>query len=247
MEADHGFLSLALPGGRIVSGNPGHILSELHGLILRDAIESEAGAPFLHCATIVGPWGRAALIGAKGSGQATLALHLLANGHAVEGDEHLVVAGDVIARPRTLRVKQGSLALVPALRERIARSPSIQAWDGALIHAVDPSIAGTPWRIERGRLDALVFVEPNHGGRSVMTPMGTEPAFRLLMAHSLLSPRGIAAATARLRNLALSVPAFRLSLGDLAGARRHLELSARFRANDPESLRNPEVEVAPPR
>jgi hypothetical protein len=223
LQARHGFHVLELPDGSQAAGTPLQIIAEVHGLILRDVLESEPDAPLVHCATIVGPFGRAALIGAKSNGKTTLALHLVGKGFAVEGDEHLMVGDLVVARPRTLRVKQGSFKLVPALAGRIANCPSITTWDGVSVHAVDPAIAGRPWRIERGRLDHLVFVEANHGGRSVMTPIDREAAFRLLVSQSLMPPRGVAAAVGRLRHLATTLPAFRLWLGDLDGAERHLK------------------------
>jgi hypothetical protein len=218
-----GFHSLVLPGGRRAAGTSLHLLGVLHRLIFLDALQSEPGSPLVHGATIVGPWGRALLVGAKASGKTTLALHLLSCGHRVEGDEHLVIGGDaVMARPRTLRVKRGSLDLVPDLAEAIRRCPFIRNWDGATIHAVDPSIAGLPWRIERGRLDHLVFLDANHGGRSVMTPIPRNLAFKLLLDQSLLPRSGVSAAVAALRRLAMSAGVFRLSLGDLEGARWHL-------------------------
>jgi hypothetical protein len=118
-------------------------------------------------------------------------------------------------------VKPGSLPLLPDLREAILGSPVLPDEFGNFVHAVDPSIAGRPWRIRPGQVHHLVFLEPNHGGGSSLSPLGPDEAFARLMADSLLSERPLVS-VARLRRLACEVPASRLMLGDLARAEDHL-------------------------
>lgn len=223
VEREYGFLSLMLPSGKRVAGTAIHLITKLHSLIMADVLRTEPGAAFLHCSTIVGPRGRAALIGAKGTGKTTLALKLAAAGHLVEGDEHLVIGEDVVARPRTMRVKQGSLLALPEWANDISRLPFIENWDGGRIYSVNPTIFGTPWRIARGALDRLIFIEANHGGRSVIRPVSPDDAFRQLLPHVMMPSHGIAKAASRLRQLCHTLPAYRLALGDLAGAQHHLE------------------------
>ncbi len=223
VEYTAGFLRLRMPDGSLAEGTAAHVITRLHGLILTDVIDGEPGVPLIHGATLVGGGRRFLLVGTKGGGKSTLALYLLAQGFAVEGDEHLVIRdAGVIARPRTMRVKSGSLPLVPTLAAAVAASPCIQNWDGTPIFSVDPSVAGRPWRIGEGRLDCLVFLEPNHGGRSVMGRLPKNEAFRRLMDEALVSPRGIGAGVARLRGLVAATATVRLQLGDLPGAARHL-------------------------
>lgn len=223
VEPAHGLLKMVLPTGRLVEGGATHLLAALHAVIFNDVVDGEPGAPLVHGATVLSDRGRMVLVGSKATGKTTLTLHLIACGWRVEADEHLVIGADtVVARPRTLRVKPGALALVPALADAVRTCPSIASWDGLPIYAVAPSIGGLPWRIERGRLDHLVFLEANHGGRSMMRPVGPDEAFRRLLAESLLPPTGVAGAAGRLRALAASRPAWRLSVGDLDGAVRHL-------------------------
>ncbi len=227
IERRGGYLSIALPDGRTCEGTALHLLSRLHGLIWADICESEAGAPFVHCATVLGPWGRAILVGSKGTGKSTLALHLLSQGYGIEADEHLVVRETcVIARPRTLRIKAGALDQVPVLAERVGGCPSIRTWDGLPIYAVNPALGGHPWRIGAGRLDRLVFLDANHGGRSMISPLAATESLRRLTQQTVMPARGKAAAFGRLRQLVTTVPAFRLSLGDLPGAARELRALA---------------------
>jgi hypothetical protein len=221
----HGFYTATLPGRRLLQGTAERLMGELHGIVLNDVLSSEPGAPLVHGATVLGSWGRALLIGAKGTGKTTLTLRLVAEGARIEGDEHAVateVEGEIIARPRTMRVKDGSLNLVPELAGLVRAGPAIINWDGSRIYAVDPSVAGHPWRIAAGPLDHLVFLDANHGGRSVMRPMDRERAFRQLMRDVVLPATGVAAAVARLRSLVRSAEAHLLELGDLSNAVWHL-------------------------
>src|SRR5207253_2106365 len=129
----------------------------LHELMFWDHLQSHAAWAMIHGATVMVGGKRLLLIGDKGQGKSTLALYLLTRGHAVEGDEHLAVGNEtVFTRPRALRIKPGTLALMQGLPEAIYRAPRIETWDGLSVHAVDPSLFGRPWRIAEGRLDAAV-------------------------------------------------------------------------------------------
>jgi hypothetical protein len=224
VEEVAGFLRLRLPDEELVEGTADHALGKLHRLIFADVRNSEPDAPFIHGATVIGPSGnRLVLVGHKACGKTTLTLAAMARGYRVEGDEHIIVrGGEAIVRPRTLRVKPGSLAIVPEFADAAHSAPFIRTWDGSPIYALNPDVGGKPWRIEAGRIDQLVFLEANHGGRSVMSPIAKNESFGFLMAECILPPAGVVIAATRLRRLALDVPAYRLQIGDLPGALRHL-------------------------
>jgi hypothetical protein len=223
VERSYGFYRLALPDGGVVEGTAIHLLDIVHRLIFAHLDEEAPGAPLIHAASVRVGDVPILLIGAKASGKTTLVLHLLAKGHVVEGDEHVVVyEPDLFARPRTLRVKAGSLAFAPALAAQIRHAPSILDWNGCPIYAVSPSIGGRPWRIWAMRARHLVFLEPNHGGHTAAKPISTDHAFGLLMTRCLLPNTGRAEAAARLRRVAREAQSWEMSLGDLPGAERHL-------------------------
>ncbi|KQV08870.1 hypothetical protein [Devosia sp. Root105] len=218
-----GFLVATMPSGELVEGTPNHLVSAMHRIVLVDLIEGERHTPFIHGATVMIGSRRILLVGHKGSGKSTLALHLSLAGHDVEGDEHLVIReSEVVARPRTLRIKEGSLRLVPGLPEHIWEAPSINNWDGSVIRSISPTIGGRPWVIRPGNLDAVVLLVANHGGRSVARPITGKDAFGRLMTEVLLPQGGVAIAAGRLRRIAMEVPAYQLLLGDLATAEWHL-------------------------
>jgi hypothetical protein len=221
-EAD-GFCIVRMPNGRLVEGSPRYLTDALHQLIFTDIVESEPDAIFLHGATVLVQGKRVLLVGHKGCGKTTLTLHLLAHGFDIEGDEHLLVRQtDVVARPRTLRVKPGSLVLVPAIAEKAAQAPFVKDWDGTPIRAVSPAVAGANWTVHAGGLDAMIFLTANHGGRSVMDLLPVNQAFRRLMAEVVVWPANVSAAAGRLRALVGATLTGEMLLGDLASAEWHL-------------------------
>jgi len=226
--ARNGFLVAKLPNGHVAEGTPNHLVSVLHRLVMADLVAGDPATPFIHGATVVIEGRRLLLIGHKGCGKSTLALYLALCGHVVEGDEHLLIRADeVIARPRTMRVKDGSLALVPGLPSAVWNAPFLPNWDGTRIRSISPDIGGQPWVIRAGRLDAIVCLFANHGGSSVSRPLAGPHAFERLMREIVLPRSAIAAAAGRLRQLALSTPTYELLLGNLEAAEWHLRTLAR--------------------
>jgi energy-coupling factor transporter ATP-binding protein EcfA2 len=224
-----GFLAATMPSGAVIEGTASHLVGAMHRIAMGDLAESYAGAPFVHGATVVAGGRRLLVVGHKGCGKSTLALHLALAGHDVEGDEHLLIGErHVIARPRTLRVKEGSFALVGGLPASVLDSPSIINWDGTIIRAISPAVGGRPWVIRPGRLAGIVFLVANHGGRSAARPIRPDDAFGRLMREIMLPESGVAAATARLRRLVLEAPAYQLLLGNLETAEWHLRQIAKL-------------------
>lgn len=219
-----GFYRLPLPNGTVTEGTSDHCIDVLHALMISDLLTSHPGHPMIHGATVRICGKRLLVAGGKAAGKSTLALSLLARGHDVEGDEHLLILPDgVVARPRTLRIKPNTLTVIENLPPGIARSPVYRMWNGTSIHAVNPSIFGRPWRISHGRLDGILFAQANHGGRSHAAPISADEAFAGLVANTYFLKSGVAGMAGRLRGLAVQTPAYRLQLGDLDSAEWHLK------------------------
>lgn len=224
VERAHGFLMARLPDGSMAEGTANHILEALHRLTYWDIEQSHPNSPLIHGASIIIDGRRFLFVADKGTGKTTLSLFLLAAGFEVEGDEHVVLMSDaVIARPRPLRVKPGSLRVVPGLPEGVRALPMRSTWDGTCIYSVSPRLFGKSWTIRRGKVDAIVFVQANHGGRSVMKPVSPDVVFPALMRTVYFPRLSPLAETAMLRHLVATAPAYALRLGDLTGAKFHLE------------------------
>lgn len=209
------------------AGQPGttqHLLNRAHK-ILRDVMIAEVpDAPILHGASIVADGCRFILLADKSTGKTTSCLKYLTVGFRVEGDEHVVVLeADVIARARTLRIKQSSLGIVPELDTAIRASPFIKDWKGDLIYSMPPRTVDNEWRIEQGPAHCIVFLTGNHGGATMVRPMSSEMAFEQLLTMVYLPEVGRGAAIARLHRLSRQCRAVEMRIGDLGRAVWHLQ------------------------
>lgn len=207
-------------------GNPGtsdHLLHRAHQ-ILRDMVLAEVPeAPILHAASVVAGGCRFIFLADKSTGKTTTCLKCLEAGFRVEGDEHVVVLeADVMARARTLRVKQSSLGIVPQFDHMIRDCPAIRDWNGDLIYSVPPTPPGGEWRVEQGPAHCLVFLTANHGGATMVRPMSAELAFEQLLPMAYLPENGRGAAIARLHRLSRGCRAVEMRIGDLDRAIWHL-------------------------
>lgn len=220
----HGFVAAKLPTGALVEGSTMQLISMLHQLMIWDHLESHGDRPIVHGASVIVDGKRLLLIGDKGLGKSTLSLSLLAAGYDVEGDEHVAIGeASVVARPRSLRVKPGTLALLPWLPD-LSAAPSISTWDGVTVFAIAPSAFGRPWRIADGPLHAVVLLQPNWGGRSVAKRIDADQCFTALMANGHFGVgSSVLGLVGRFRALASRIPAFTLSVGDVGNAIWQLE------------------------
>ena len=141
----------------------------------------------------------------------------------MEGDEHVAVLDSPCWHGRAPCAS--SRAPSPWSRRcaiLILGLPFIADWDGRPIYSVEPSLPGQVWRIEEGPVQAIVFLDHNHGGHSVMTPLDREDAFRRSSARATCRKPAKPLPAARLRMLILGAGCYRLSLGDLDNAVWHL-------------------------
>jgi hypothetical protein len=165
---------------------------------------------------------RVLVAGPKGAGKTTLALRLLFDGHAVEGDERVYLRdGDAVALPRRFHCKPGVGELVPELAPLLPSLPTTTAWaDGSpqTIAAFDPTEAGLSWELRCGPVDACILLAPpatapDDAGPRV-DPLPTGAALPSLTEHLFdhpgLEAPAIASTVASLLRLA---PVFRLQRG----------------------------------
>jgi len=222
-ERSSGFLELRLPTGYLCEGTAGYLLGELHRYHMEETRREFPGCAMLHGGTVTTDEGHTVVIGAKGAGKTTFLLHLAAAGWNVPADEHIIINGaEGVPRPRTLRVKEGSLpVLSSAISDQIRSCPAIRDWAGLRVYAVPPDLFGGVWTIRSARIANVVFLDPNHGGRSDIRRMSLDEAFEIIFRDNVILPEaGKAKAFAELRNLLLGAKLWRFRNGDLDHAER---------------------------
>ncbi|MCX7304204.1 MAG: hypothetical protein NTV73_07680 [Hyphomicrobiales bacterium] len=229
VEPFDSFFRVAVPDRPVVEGSIDVVINRLFRLLGKWLAEEALGSPILHAAIATIEGRRFAFLGDKGFGKTSLMLGLIEQGFAVEGDEHIVVTQNgALTRPRRLHVKETSLDLVPALRDAIRSSPSETDWAGNRIYACAPSFWGAGWVIAEAPIHHLVFIEPNFGGSSILSPMSRDNAFARLLETTFMPSvkKGIAAV--RLRRLCFDAQTWRLQAGAIGQALRHLRIVAKL-------------------
>ena len=191
------------------------IVDFLHARLFAYALKERPRSGIIHAALLRRAGRRVLIAGSRGAGKTTLTLRLIQAGYEMEGDEHVFIDADgVIARPRACRVKMTALALLPDLAGIIEAAPRYEDVHGTRIFNVDPRAVGGPWRIEKGNVDCVIVLRPNHGGYSSLRPMAS-----MMVAQTLISEIGMrdvdrGASIGAVATLVGRARGFDLSLGD---------------------------------
>ncbi len=223
------FYRVALPGREPLEGSLYAILNSVFELVSSWLVEDARNMPVMHSATAEIEGRRFTFTGGKGFGKTTLMLKLIEQGVRIQGDENLIItAAGSIPRPRRLHVKEGSLDVVPSLFDAITSSPFTTDWAGNRVFACSPAMTGMPWQVTEGPLEHIVFVEPNFGGSSVISPVSRNEAFTRLLETVYMPATNRGAAAARLHVLCRDAKAWRLQAGDPDQAVRHLRKVAQL-------------------
>ncbi len=113
---------------------------------------------------------RTLILGHMKNGKTTLATRLLYSGHAVEGDEMVLVRnGLVFALPRAFHFRPDIGRLVPEVAGFVKDLPRGFAGP-AENFAFHPSEFGFDWAITVGPVDRVVWITGNHGGETSLEP-----------------------------------------------------------------------------
>lgn len=153
----------------------------------------QTGADFTHVHGGSGDFQgvRFIVVGERGSGKTTLMLRLLVDGFAVHGDELLFTdGGHAVAFPRRFRMKRGVLALVPGLAA-VAPALTVAETGAEAALLIDPADVNAPWDVRPSAVDAVFYLEPNHGGRSRVRPCRKHVMASWLMRQSRAPCHGI--------------------------------------------------------
>jgi energy-coupling factor transporter ATP-binding protein EcfA2 len=200
------------------------IIDFLHARLFSYALREQPRSGIIHAALLRRRGKRILIAGSRGSGKTTLTLRLAHIGYEMEGDEHVFIDNDgVIARPRAYRVKHTALALLPELAHGILAAPSYEDVRGSRIFNVDPTTVGGRWRIEKGSVDCVIVLRPNHGGYSSLRPMAPMMAAQAIISELGMRDLDRGASIGAVATLVGRARSFDLSLGDHDNAKTLIE------------------------
>ena len=158
------------------------VLFHLYGPIHLAATACMSGTVVLHAASLIANRRRILIIGPSGAGKTTLAVMALRAGWSVEGDELVYLTeGGALALPRRFHIKAEGLSNFPNWARRLRALPEMQG-DGRSIYAFDPTEFGYDWRIERGPVAGLVYLD-----RAGAIADGLSPCPKVEMVRHLIS------------------------------------------------------------
>lgn len=200
------------------------LVDHLHTRVFIHSFRQGPLPGILHAASLRRGGRRVLIAGSKGAGKTSLALRLVRAGYEIEGDEHVVLRdGGVIARPRGCRVKEPTLMLLPEFAEAIRSAPAYVDVRGWKLFNVAPATIGGSWRIEKGGVDRLIVLHPNHGGYSSIRVLSPTMAAQMLISELRTQAGDRGSAVAAVAALVSRAKAFDLSLGDYDSAVRCID------------------------
>jgi hypothetical protein len=131
----------------------------------QEAFTALRGATLLRAAVGLVSGRRVLILGEPRSGVTALCVRLLQGGAGMEGDALCVVTdGEVTAFPRAFHLRNGIERVLPDLAPQLDGLPRLEGQAGDRIWAWRPDRAGFGWEVRQAPVDAVVVVEPNHGG-----------------------------------------------------------------------------------
>jgi hypothetical protein len=191
------------------------VVDELHSRLFWSSLGELPRAAVLHAASLRRGSRRVLIAGSQGAGKTTLALRLVRAGYELEGDEHVFLDHDgVIARPRACQVREASLALLPEAAQIIMAAPAYVDERGCTTFNVDPRLLGGSWRIEKGKVDRVIVLQPNHGGYSSLRPIPPMMVAQALIPELGMRESGRGVSIGAIAALVSRTRGFDLSLGD---------------------------------
>lgn len=238
-------------GALRVSADGSRIAGDVRPLSTPEALDAFAGTHLLvaivlallprrcfhlHAATTVSTSGEAVVVaGTGGAGKSTLAVALVASGHAYLGDDVVFVeqgpAGPrLLALPRPFHLTVDSAGAHPAALAQLDRGRRTSAGK----HVLDPGAAFPGGaRAEAPAPAVLLFPEVAHVDRTEVEPLAPADALGTLLACSMFAftPLGSAAQRETLAAVASAARSFRVRLGrdlldDPAGTAQRLRVDA---------------------
>jgi hypothetical protein len=175
-----------------------------------------ASSVFLHAACGSHAGRRFLLVGDSGVGKTTLIMRVAHEGGLVESDDLVILQPNgLVGLPRRFNVKEGSLALLPWLAAGLDRIPSFSSGYQARTYSFAPSEWGFPWHLRNAPIDAVFYLDPNHGGQPRISELPRYHMAQLAIGEARIFDQRNRGWIAELCSLLDRAACFRLVVGGL--------------------------------
>lgn len=192
------------------------MLDAAHAIIRNVLLQDIGSGLLLHGASLRVAGSNIVLIGEKSAGKTTLSLKALSSGIQVYGDEHVLIsASELNTRPRTLRVKEGSIHVVTEMAAAIQQCPALINWDGSRIYSMAPETSDVRWQLAPYSVDHFICLSPNHDGSSDLEQWSSDETFQMAMTQCFLPDEGRGLSLAALHTWIGKAKCWNLRLGNL--------------------------------
>jgi hypothetical protein len=120
------------------------------------------------------------------AGKTTLITRMLFEGFAVHCDDVILLCeGKILPYPRRLWLRSESVAMLPQIAPYVARLRERREH-----FSLDPTELGFSWHIGAASVDAVFFLEPNHGSNTHIEACPKYSMAKLIMSLSNLPAAG---------------------------------------------------------
>ncbi len=192
------------------------MLDAAHSIVRNVLLGDIGSGVLLHGASLRVGGSNVVLIGDKATGKTTLSLKALASGIQVYGDEHVLISGPQLnTRPRTLRVKEGSIHVVTEMAAAIQQCPFLINWDGSKIYSMAPETSDVTWQLAPYSVDHFICLKPNHDGSSDLEQSSSDETFQMAMTQCFLPDEGRGQSLAALHTTIGTAKCWNMRLGNL--------------------------------
>jgi ABC-type cobalamin/Fe3+-siderophores transport system ATPase subunit len=192
------------------------MLDAAHEIVRNVLLQDIGSGLLLHGASLRVGGSNVVLVGDKAAGKTTLCLKALASGIQVYGDEHVLISGSHLnTRPRTLRVKEGSIHVVTEMAAAIQECPYLVNWDDSRIYSMAPETSDVRWQLAPYSVDHFICLSPNHNGCSDLEQWSSDETFQMAMTQCFLPDEGRGLSLAALHTWIGKAKCWNLRLGNL--------------------------------
>jgi hypothetical protein len=200
-----------------LEGSPGttsHIIYRADKILSGLLLEEISGDLLIAAASVVVNDRRFLVLVDDSFERSVFVMHCLSENARVETDGFVALRDEIaLPVPKRLRIERRTAELFPKFMGQVSSSPYLVDWEGKIIHALDPSAGGFEWIISPGRVDVVLFLEPNEGGTTSAARLTANESFERLLKIPILWQTRRASSISKLHRLSRSAECWKMRVG----------------------------------